>query len=206
MSLTFYYAPMSTATVTQLVVEELALPCEKVKIDFSKGDTRKPEYLTLNPNGKVPLLVHDGEPIWESAAITLYLGEVFGVEKGLYPQPGPKRGALMKWVVWSNVSLANANMRWLNNTSTEAPAEQRNAKAGEVALADLHKLLGILNQALEGRQFLGDAYSLADTHVHSVTDWIRFLKVDFSAYAHINAWAERCRARPAYGSVMSSAG
>jgi glutathione S-transferase len=203
MSLTFYYAPMSTATVTQLVVEELGLTCEKIKVDFAKKDTHTPEYLQLNPNGKVPLLVHDGVPIWESAAITLYLGEVFGVDKKLYPEAGPLRGALMKWVVWSNVSLGGATMRWLGSGSEQAPAEQRNAKAAEVASIEMHACLGILNQALEGRQFLGDAYSLADTHVHSLTDWLRFMKVDFSAYKHLQAWSERCRARPAYAKVMT---
>src|SRR5690606_40394071 len=49
MSLTFYYAPMSTATVTQLVIEELALPCEKIRIDFTKQETHTPAYLKLNP-------------------------------------------------------------------------------------------------------------------------------------------------------------
>jgi glutathione S-transferase len=205
MSLTFYYAPMSTATVTQLVIEELGMPCDKVRIDFKKGDTHKPDYLQLNPNGKVPMIVHEGEPIWESAAITLYLGEVFGVEKGLYPPAGPKRGALMKWVVWSNVSLGAATLRWLFNTAEQTPAEQRNAQAGEVAKADMYKCLAILNQALEGRQFLGDAYSLADTHLNSFTDWLRFMQVDLAPYAHINAWSERCRARPAYAKVMSAA-
>ena len=76
--------------------------------DFKAGDTKKPEFLKLNPNGKVPVIVHDGTSIWESAAITMYLGEVFGVDAKLYPAPGPKRGAAMKWIVWGNVSLGEA--------------------------------------------------------------------------------------------------
>ena len=74
MSLTFYFAPMSTATITDIVLEELQIPCERDRIDLAKKDTQKPEYLQLNPNGKVPLIVHDGTPIWESAAITAYSG------------------------------------------------------------------------------------------------------------------------------------
>ena len=92
MSLIFYNSPMSTASITELVLAELDVPCEKVRVDLKKGETRTPDYLLLNPNGKVPLLVHDGVSIWESAAITLYLGETFGVEKKLYPPPGTKRG------------------------------------------------------------------------------------------------------------------
>ncbi|MFT3856472.1 MAG: glutathione S-transferase family protein [Aquabacterium sp.] len=204
MSLTFYYAPMSTATITQLVIEELGVACDKVKIDLKAGGAHTADYLRLNPNGKVPLLVHEGVPIWESAAITLYLGEVFGVDKGLYPPPGPQRGALMKWVVWSNVTLGDAVYRWLRNTAEHSPQDQRNAKAGEAGKADMHACLKILDQSLEGRQFLGEAYSLADTHVGAFTDWLRFCEVDFSAYPHLNAWAERCHARPTYAKVMSA--
>src|SRR5919106_6511202 len=105
MSLTFYYAPMSTATLTEAVLAELGIPCERVKLDLKAGDTHKLEYLKLNPNGVVPLIVHDGTPIWESAAITMYLGEVFGVEAKLYPELSPKRGEAMKWIAWGNVTL-----------------------------------------------------------------------------------------------------
>ena len=97
MSLVFYYSPMSTAVVTHWILEELGIPYETVKVDFQK-DTKKPEYVKLNPNGAVPLIVHDGTPIFESAAIAIYLGETFGVEKGLFPAPGPKRGEALKWI------------------------------------------------------------------------------------------------------------
>src|SRR6185312_8799587 len=80
-------------------------------------------------DGKVLVLVHDGKAIWESAAITLYLGEIFGVAEGLYPEPGPERGEAMKWVVWSNVTLGDAFGRLVRNTSDWVPAEQHNAKA-----------------------------------------------------------------------------
>ena len=203
MSLTFYYAPMSTAMITELVLEELGTPCEKVRVDIKKGETRKPEYLRLNPNGKVPLIVHEGTPIWESAAITQYLGEVFGVEKGLYPGAGPKRGEAMKWIIWTNVTLGDAVYGWLRNTTEWTPAEQHNAKAAAAAQVDIQNYLRILNEALAGRQYLVDGYTLADTHVNSFTDWLRHMKVDFAAYANLNAWSQRCAARPAYARVMA---
>lgn len=203
MSLTFYHSAMSTAVITELVLEELAVPCERIRVDLQKGETRTPHFLRLNPNGKVPVLVHDGTPIWESAAITLYLGEIFGVAKGLYPGPGPERGAAMKWVVWSNVTLGDAFSRWLRNTTEWYPAEQHNAKAAEAARTDARNCLGILNQALAGREYLLAGYTLADTHVNSLVDWLRYMKMDFSDYEHLNAWSRRCAARPAYGRVMA---
>lgn len=202
MSLTFYYSPMSTATLTDLVLEELAAPCERIRIDLKKSETHTQEFLRLNPNGKVPVLVHDGKPIWESAAITLYLGEIFGVAKGLYPEPGPERGEAMKWVVWANVTLGDAFGRVIRNTTEWVPAEQHNAKAAAAAESDVRNCLRILDQALAGRQYLLGAYTLADTHVNSFVDWLRYMKVDLSNYANLNAWSQRCAARPAYGRVM----
>ena len=107
MSLTFYYAPMSTASVTEGVLAELNISCERVKLNIQAGETRKPEFLKINPNGRVPVIVHEGTTIWESSAITMYLGETFGIKAKLYPAPGPKRGEAMKWITWSNVTLAD---------------------------------------------------------------------------------------------------
>ncbi|MGH8218117.1 MAG: glutathione S-transferase family protein [Steroidobacteraceae bacterium] len=197
MSLKFYDAPMSTAGITSLVLEELGVPFEKIKVDLRGGDTHKPEYLRLNPNGKVPLIVHDGIPIWESAAITMYLGETFGVEKGLYPTLGPKRGEAMKWIVWANVTAGDAAFRWARNTMEWTPAEQHNAKAAEAALKDIHDCLRILDEALDGKQFLLSSFTLADAHLYSFTSWLRFMKVDFAPYANLEAWNGRCAARPA---------
>ena len=204
MSLTFYYSPMSTASLTEIVLEELGVPCEKVKLDIQKGDTKKPEFVKLNPNGKVPTIVHDGTVIWESAALTMYLGETFGVEKKLYPGPGPKRGEAMKWIVWTNVTLGDAVGRFTRNTMDWYPADQQNAAAGAAGKADIVNCLRILDESLEGKQFLVGEYTLADTHLHSFTDWLRHMKMDFTPYARVNAWSERCASRPAYKKIMAA--
>ncbi|MBK9263604.1 MAG: glutathione S-transferase family protein [Polyangiaceae bacterium] len=203
MSIVFYRAPMSTATMTEIVLAELDVPHEVVTVDIQKGDTKKPDYLKINPNGKVPVIVHDGTVIWESAAITMYLGELFGVAKGLYPAPGPARGEVMKWIVWTNVTLGDAVGRWTRNTMEWLPAEQRNAKAGEVGMADLQNCLRMVDEALEGKEFLCGKYTLADAHLNSFLDWLRYMKLDFSAYARLNAWGGRCSARPGYQRVMA---
>lgn len=205
MSLVFYAAPMSTATLTELVIEDLGIPYEKHKLDLQKHETHTPAYLALNPNGRVPCIVHDGTPIWESAAITIYLGEQFGVERGLYPAPGPQRGLAMQWIVWNNVTLGEALQRYNRNTQSWYPEAERNAAAGETARQDIARLLGILDQWLATRDYLAGEYSLADMHVSSLLDWMRMLKIDFAPYAHLNAWGARIRARPAYQRVMGGA-
>ena len=72
MSLVFHYAPMSSATPTHWALEELGVPYEKVRLDLRARDQDRPAFRALNPNGKVPLLVHDGVPLFESVAILLH--------------------------------------------------------------------------------------------------------------------------------------
>jgi glutathione S-transferase len=111
----------------------------------------------------------------------------------------------MKWIVWTNVTLGDAVGRWTRNTMDWFPAEQRNAKAAETAKADIDNCLRILDEALDGKDFLGGStYSLADTHLNSLLDWLRHMKVDLSAFKRIGAWGQRCSARPAYARVMAA--
>lgn len=202
MSLTFYYAPMSTAVVTHWALEELGIPYEKVKVDFQK-DTKTPEYLKLNPNGAVPLIVHDGTPVFESAAIAIYLGETFGVEKGLYPAPGPRRAEALKWIVWTNVTLGGAMNRHQFAASERIPEEQRNAKAAEVARGEVEKKLEILDGALAGRTWLlGDAFSLADVQAAAFVAYAGMVGFDPKKWPNLGAWLGRATSRPGFGTAM----
>jgi len=205
MSLTFYFAPMSTAGITELVLEELGVPHERVTLDISKGETKRPEYLAVNPNGRVPCIVHDGTAVWESAAVTIYLGETFGVERSLFPPPGPRRGEAMKWIVWTNVTLGDAVGRYIRNTTHWYPDDQKNPKAGEAAQRDIADCLKVLDQGLTGKQYLAGDYTLADTHVAAFSEWLRHLKFDFTPFRNVAAWAERCCARPAFKKVLPTA-
>ena len=84
MSLTFYFAPMSTASTVHWSLEELGIPYEGVEVKLKDEADKQQKLGAVNPNLKVPVLVHDGTAIFESAAIQIVLGETFGVEKGLY--------------------------------------------------------------------------------------------------------------------------
>jgi glutathione S-transferase len=201
MSLTFYFAPQSTASVTTLVLEELGTPCERVKLDIRKGETKKPEFLKINPNGCVPTIVHDGVVIFESVAITTYLGETFGEKAKLWPGAGPKRGQAMMWLVWAHVTLGGPVYRWARNAMW-APEDERNPKAAATASNDVAKQLGVLDGALADRAFLLGDYTLADAHVNSFVDWLRHMKIDMTRFQHLNAWSKRCAERPAYARVM----
>lgn len=206
MSITYYYAPMSTAVRTTWAIEELGVQCERVKLDFQKKETRTPAFLKLNPNGAVPLLVVDGVPIFESTAILLYLGETYGVEKGLYPAPGLKRAETLKWIIWANVGFFSPMSRWVNNTAQFVPAEEHNAKAAESAKTALGGAMKVLDDALAGKSYLvDDKFSLADLATSSYFGWLKFMGFDYSAHKNVTAWVDRCLGRPAAVKVNNPA-
>lgn len=186
MSIVFYYAPWSSASTVLWALEELGIPHERVKLDLKAKDTQKPAFLALNPNGKVPLLVHDGVPIFESIAILAHLGETFGVEKKLFPAPGLDRARAFQWLAWANVSVGSAAARYLASPSEPAKAET------------MH-LFGILDAALAGKSWLvGDSFTFADLHLAGLVGWLGTVGFDLTSLANVQAWMARCQARPAF--------
>src|SRR5437763_1431062 len=84
---------------TRAVLLELGIPYEQIEVDMSKGDNRTPEYLALNPNGKVPMLVDRDLVIWESRAINAYLAALYP-ERNLYPADIKVRAKVDQWSYW----------------------------------------------------------------------------------------------------------
>lgn len=218
MSLRFFSAPWSTATLTAYALAELGVEHERVRLDIDAGDTRRPEFLALNPNGRVPVLVHDGVPIWESAAILLHLGEQFGVASGLYPPPGPRRGQAMAWIVWANVTLAepigrlsaavpDGNPGAVQPGSRDwVPPERRDPSAAQRAREDLAGHLAILEAVLAERPYVLGDYTLVDTHLQGLVGYARSLDADLTPFPRVEDWLARCTARPAITAVQANDG
>lgn len=190
MSLVFYYAPKSTAVTVNWALEELGIPYEKVEIDLQARDQDKSGYRALNPNGKVPLVVHDGVPIFESAAIMIHLGETFGVERDLFPAAGLERAEALKWLVWTNVTFGAAAGRFL---------EAKGTKAEEGARTELEKLFAIVDSDLKEKTYLvGGTFSLVDVHVASFVRWISMFGFPTERWPAIHTWLRRCLSRPSH--------
>ncbi|MFZ6179347.1 glutathione S-transferase family protein [Nannocystis pusilla] len=200
MSITFYYTPNTSASRVHWVLEELGIPYDKVKLDLRAGEQHKPEFLAINPNAKVPALVVDGTPMFESLAIIIYLGDRFGVDKGLWPRVGSGEHAeALAWIVWGSVTLGGTIFRIFHNTSEWFPAETRNALQAESARKEFEGLLKILDQRLQGREYLvGDHFTLVDAANAAALAWaLTFVKVDTAAYPAVAAWIDRTTRRPA---------
>lgn len=200
MSITFYFNPMSSASRIQLSLEELAVPHEKVFVDLQSGAQKQPEFLKLNPNGKIPTIVIDGQPMFESIAIQIYLGQRYGVERGLWPALDSKEHMqALTWLCWAQVSLGSPLFAYLQNTGEQTPAELRNAMQAERALAEIHNCLRILDARIgEAGNVVHDKWTLVDSDIGSVLGWGLYMaKIDTAAYQHLGAWIARGNQRPA---------
>lgn len=196
MSIVFYWHPMSSATPVACALAELAVPHERVKVDIRTGEQHRPEFLALNPNGKVPTLTVDGAPLFETLAIQLWLGERYGVERGLWPAADtPERLLAMSWCAWSYVSYGAAVTRlYLATQGADAPG----GAEAERVLDDADALLAVLDGHLARQPWiLGAAYSLADLVVGSVIGYSAYLGARVASHPHVRAWMDRVQARPA---------
>jgi glutathione S-transferase len=204
----FYYSPRSSATRCQMALDELGVPYEKVRIHLDKGEQKTPDFLAINPNGKIPALVDGDVKIFESLAIILYLGARYGTEKGLWPKLGtPEQGEALSWTMWSaseihrglfDVVMNGCDIPWAH------PKDKRSAFVAEEGRKAWATSIAILDKQLEGRDFLlGKTFTLADTAVGSVVSMgpmFAGLPMDGK---NVAAWLGRLHARPAYGKAMS---
>ncbi len=196
MSLVFYWHPMSSATPIACALAELAVPHDRVRIDIRAGEQRTPEYLAINPNGKVPCLVVDGTPIFEALAIHLWLGARFGVAQGLWPEEGaPERLQAMSWSAWAYVTYGPAINRLRLASSDDV---LRSPVHADAARALVNELLDLLEARLSRQAWmLGDAYSLVDLIVAQVVGYGVYVGAGVDNHPAVAAWLGRVMSRPA---------
>lgn len=196
-SLVFHWHPQSSASPVAAALNELDVPHERIRIDIRSGEQHRPAFLALNPNGKVPTLTVDGAPMFEGLAIQLWLGETFGVARGLWPAAGtPERLQAMSWCAWAYVSYGAVLQRLY--LATQGDETLRSAAHAAAARDGLDHLLGLLDARLAGQPWIvGTAYSLADTLLASVLGFSAHVGAPVARHAHVQAWLAKVQARPA---------
>ena len=162
-ALTFYTNPMSRGQIARWMLEEVGEPYEQVLLDY--GTTMKaPEYLAVNPMGKVPAIKHGDTVVTEAAAICAYMADAFP-DAGLAPDPAA-RGDYYRWMFFAAGPVETAvTARALG---LEAPAD----KAMMAGYGSFDATIDALERAVAGRKFIaGDRFSAADVYVGSQIDW-----------------------------------
>lgn len=176
--LKLYGGARSRASIVRWYLEEINLPYEFVLLDMQAGEHRQPDYLAINPFGKVPAIVEGDFKLWESGAILLYLAEKYGK----MPDSLEGRAEITQWVFFANSTLGTGLF-------VEANRER-----------EMPKLLGTLNAIFERQPFvLGEAFSVADVAVGSLLGFATMmLGLDFSEYPAVRDYSKRLSERPAF--------
>jgi glutathione S-transferase len=188
--LVFYTNPMSRGRIVRWMLEEVGQPYRTELLEY--GTTMKaPDYLRVNPMGKVPALAHGEAVVTEAAAICAYLADAFP-EAGLAPAPRDRlRGPYYRWLFFAAGPLETATTN--KAFGFEVPAERQ----GMVGYGSLADVLAVLEAALVDREYLvGDRFSAADVYVGSHIGWgMRFGMVE--TRPTFERYFERLIARPA---------
>ncbi|MDR7154109.1 glutathione S-transferase [Sphingobium xenophagum] len=188
-SLTFYTNPMSRGQIARWMLEETGVPYDTVILDY--GTTMKaPDYLAINPMGKVPAIRHGDTVVTECAAICAYLADAFPAAN-LAP-PTDARGAYYRWLFFAAGPLEAAIT---NKAMGFVVPEGRERSAGYGSLDDV---LHALEQAVSVPQWIcGNQFTAADVYMGSQIDWgLAFGTIP--ATPALTAYADRLRTRPAY--------
>jgi len=154
--LTFYYHPTPNPMKVALFLAEAELPFTLAPIDTLKGEQHTPEFRKINPNGKLPAIDDDGKIVFDSNAILLYLAE----KTGRFLGPDAERGTLLSWLMFIASGLGPYSGQ---SVHFRRMAPENIAYACNRYLREAERHYGVLNDRLEGRQFiLGDDYTIVD--------------------------------------------
>lgn len=189
--ITFHYAPQSRAFGTRVLLEELGVPYDLHVLDIRTGEQLKPDYLAVNPMGKVPAISHRGVVVTEQAAVALYLGDLFS-EAGMAPAiDDPRRGAYLRWMVFYGSSFEPA---LVDHALKRPPLPRNNAP-----YADYETVVSIVNEQVRRAApfWLGEQFSVADVLWGSALLWVTSFGI-FEKTPEVAAYVERITSRPAF--------
>ncbi len=185
----------------RLALAQLAIPYRLIAVDIEKGETRTAEFLAMNPNGRIPLLVLENDAcLAESNAILCYLAE----GTALMPEAALDRALVLQWLFFEqyshepNVATARYWLRHGHLTPARAPLFAQKRLAGYAALALMERHLARHDFLVAGRYSIADIALYAYTHVADQGGF------DLGRFPAIGAWLERIRAQPGHIAMDAS--
>lgn len=205
MPIKLYYAPGACSLASHIAIEEVGVAYETQRLNLAEGDQRKPEYLKLNPRGRVPTVVVDGHVITENVGIISYFA-------GGYPQ-----ARIWPQDTWHQ-ALAISTMAWLSNTvhatyghlvrparyADDAPSQESIKSKARVMYGEY---LEEIDRLLAGRSWcIGEHYTAVDGYLLVFYRWGNRQKMPVRDMRNYSALIERVMARPAVKKVMADEG
>jgi GST-like protein len=199
--LKFYYSGAPNPTKIALFLEEAGLPYEPIAVDTRKGDQHKPEFLAINPNGKVPAIVDGDAVVFDSSAILLYLGEKTG--KFMPAKTDKARGELLSWMMFVASGVGPYSGQ---SVHFRVYAPEKNAYAINRYAYEAQRHFGIINDRLgKNRYMLGDAYTIVDMNVWG---WARLIpnvlgEGGWTKFPNLKRLTDEISARPAAAKAVA---
>ena len=194
----YNFAPSGNCYKVRLLLNQLEIPFEIIEVDIVKKETRTPEFLAKNPNGRTPLLeTESGKFLAESNAILFYLSQ----DTEYFPQDSWERAQVMQWLFFEQFShephLATSRY-WISILGKAEEYKEELAKKQKLGYAALQ----VMEKHLSTRDFfVGNKYSIADIGLFAYTHVAEEGRFDLSRFPAILAWIERVKARPKYISI-----
>ena len=202
--LKLFYAPGTCALASHIALEESGAAYDTVKLDFSQGAQRKPEYLKINPKGRVPALITDRGILTETPAILVYIAQSFPAAN-LAPLDDPfalAQAQAFNSYLCATVHVAHAHRprgsRWADDPAA-IEAMKRKVPQNMTECFEL-----IEREMFVGPWVLGEAYSICDPYLFTLAGWLEGDSVDIARFPKTQAHRARMLARPAVGKVVNA--
>ena len=181
------------------VAKHLGSPVEYVRIDLGKGEHRKPAYLAVNPNGKVPTLVDGEARLWEANAIMAYLARAAGSD--LWPRDDGRQIELTRWLSWDawHFTRHGATLVFQHIVKPRFLGAAPDPTAVEEATGFFRQFAAVLDEHLRGRRYvLGDRLTIADFAVASTLPLADQARIPVRGFTEIERWHDRLNELPAW--------
>jgi glutathione S-transferase len=176
------------------VAMELGIDYEHIPVEIGDAGARTPEFLAINPNGRLPAIVDDGFVLVESLAITLYLAKKHATGT-LYPTDPQAEAKAWQWTLWALTEVDRGVNIWSLH-AIRLPSGERDAAKLAEALRVIAAPFKVLDEAVSKQPYLlGNDFTVADLNVAAVIS--RAIEMDLSATPRLKAWLARCLERPA---------
>ncbi|MDO9335029.1 MAG: glutathione S-transferase family protein [Caulobacter sp.] len=200
--LTLFYQPGSASDVSRIALEEAGATYQALRVDLTRNEQREPQYLAINPKGRVPALVTDEGILTENVAILGWIAQSFP-EANLAPDDafGFARVQAFNAYIASTVHVAYAHWRRANRWADDEACRQHLRDCAPERFADCFQT--IENEMFEGPWVLGEDFTTCDIYLFVMADWLDTIGIDARRFPKIHEHRERMRARIAVRKVLA---
>lgn len=194
-----YYAETFNPRKACAVAKHLELPVDYVRVDLARGEQRQPPYLTLNPNGKVPLLIDGVLRLWEADAIMVHLANRAGSD--LWPSAPALQVDALRWLSWNQAHFSRHGGTLFFEHLIKPLLGMGDADAAAVAEAGrfFRQFAAVLDSHLAAHEWLvDDRLGVADFAVSTPLGWAREAQLPLDGFEHVARWHRQLQALPAW--------